>query len=528
MIRLPYPSRFRRYALYACVWTTMGVGLSGPVRADATKDHFDKAVALYKEKKLEQSLQEFTAARQAYQEAHKDGPEDANILFWIGFINLQTLNYKDAVDPLEQAIQINPKSPEAHLNLGNVYDGLKRYDDAVREFKKVIELEPPTASPAKLADPWYNLGSAYYKLHKWPEAIAAYQKSASLNPKDPYIMDGLGYVLLETGDTRGAIAAYDKATKIQADNANFQFNLGLAWLAQARKALTKADADAARNRALTPLSRAAELAPANVLNHETYGETLYDLGRDSEAIVQFDKAAQLDPKQYMAVYNMGLAYSRSNQQSKAVEAFNKALEIKPDDRDALHGLALAQSKANQFDEAAKSYKHLTEVAPDDLTAWINLAYCLRTKGDAEGEMGALEEALKHGNDPAKTAMIRRAVASIYYKRGDDESLKRAQDEFERSLKDAPDNPEALNGLGLLMSRQKKYDDAIRYFKQAVAVRPTYDDAFNNLGVVYDAKKDIVNAKASYRKALQINPKNALAQKNLDRYDKPNTPPPPKQ
>lgn len=527
MIRLYYKSRFQRWSAFAGMLTMAGVCLSVSVRADETKDHFDRGVSLYKERKNEAALQEFNAARQAYIAAHKDGPEDANILFWIGFIDLQMQNYKDAVDPLEQAIQINPKSPEAHLNLGNVYDGLKRYDDAVREFKKVIELQPTNAPAAKQADPWYNLGSVYYKQRKWPEAIAAYQKSAALNPKDPYVMDGLGYVLLETGDTRGAIAAYEKATRLQSDNASFQFNLGLAWLAQAKKAVTKAAADNARTSALVPLSRAVELAPTNVQNHETYGETLYDLGRDQEALIQFDKAAQLDPKQYTPVYNMGVSYSRTGQQAKAIDAFHKALEIKPDDRDALHGLALSQSKSNQFDEATVTYKHITELTPDDLTAWINLAYCLRSKGDKEAEVNALEEALKHGNDPAKTAMVRRALASYYYKKGDEESLKRAQDEFEHSLKDAPDNPEALNGLGLLMSKQKKYDDALRYFKQAVAVRPNFDDAYNNLGVVYEAKKDLLSAKASYRKALQINPKNALAQKNIDRFDKAPAPTPPK-
>jgi tetratricopeptide (TPR) repeat protein len=525
MIRIAYKSHFRRWAAVGCALASLGAGMSVAAHADEAKDHFDKGVSLYKEKKNDLALQEFTAARQAYTAAHKDGPEEPTILFWIGFVNLQMQNYKDAVDPLEQAIQLNPKSPDAHLNLGNVYDGLKRYDDAVREFKKVIELQPATTPPAKQADPWYNLGSVYYKQRKWPEAIAAYQKSAALNPQDPYVMDGLGYVLLETGDTRGAISAYEKATRLQSTNASFQFNLGLAWLGQAKKAATKAAADNARASALVPLSRAVELAPTNVQNHETYGETLYDLGRDNEALIQFDKAAQLDTKQYNPAYNMGVAYSHSSQYPKAIEAFHKALEIKPDDRDALHGLALAQSKSNQFDEASKTYKHLTEVSPDDLTAWINLAYSLRSQGDTEGEVSALEEALKHGSDPAKTAMVRRALAGHFYKKGDDESLKRAQDEYEHSLKDAPDNPEALNGLGLLMSKQKKFDDAIRYFKQAVAVKPTFDDAYNNLGVVYEAKKDFINAKSMYRKALQINPKNALAQKNIARFDKPAPPAP---
>ena len=524
MILRVHKYRLRRWSAFACALTTVGIGLSVTANADETKDHFEKAVSLFKEKKNELALQEFTAARQSYTTAHKDGPEDANILFWIGFIDLQMQRYSDAVDPLEQAIQINPKSPKAHLNLGNVYDGLKRYDDAAKEFKKVIELQPATATAAEQADPWYNLGGVYFKQHRMPEAIGAYQKAASLNPKDPYVMDGLGYVLLETGDTRGAISAFEKATRLQNDNANFQFNLGLAWLGQAKKAITKATADNARTTALISLSRAVDLAPANVQNHETYGETLYDLGRDNEALIQFEKAAQLDPKLYTPAYNMGVAYSRINQQPKAVKAFQKALEIKADDRDALHGLALAQSKSLQYDDAAKTYTHLTELSPDDLTAWINLAYSLRSKGDTEAEVKALEEALKHGSEPVKTAMVRRALASYYYKKGDDESLKRAQDEFEHSLKDVPDNPDALNGLGLLMSKQKKYDDAIRYFKQAVAVKPTFDDAYNNLGVVYEAKKDLVNAKASYRKALQLNPKNALAQKNIDRFDKPVKPP----
>ncbi len=503
----------------ACV----GAGISA--HADDTKEHFDKAVALYKEKKSEAALAEFTAARQAFVAAHKDAAEDPNILFWIGFMNLQMQHYADAVEPLEQAIQLSPKSADAHLNLGNVYDGLKRYDDAVREFKKVTDLQPASASAVKQADPWYNLGSVYYKQNRMPESIAAYQKAALLNPKDPYILDGLGFVLLETGDTRGAISAYEKATKIQTDNAGFQFNLGLAWLNQAKKSITKAAADNARTNALAPLGRAVQYAPSSYQDHETYGETLYDLGRDSEAIVQFEKAAQLDPKQYNPAYNAGLAYSQSNQMAKATEAFRKALELKPENSAALHGLALAQSKSNMYDEAAKTYAHITELTPDDQTAWINLAYCLRAKGDTEAEVNALEEALKHGTDPVKTAMVRRSLATYFYKKGDPASITRSQDEFEHSLKDAPDNPEALNGLGLLYQKQKKYDDAIRSFKQAVAVKPNFDDAYNNLGVAYEAKKDPANAKLSYRKALQINPKNALAQKNLERFDKPANPVP---
>src|SRR5579871_1158431 len=170
----------------ACLIAALGAAVLLPgwsASADEAKDHFDKGVELYKARKDSEALKEFDLAL-------KIRPGDPTILNWIGFINLQDRNYKEAQEPLEKVVKLRPNSAEAHLNLGNVYDGLKQYPEAIREFETVARLQQSSSDPSKAADPYYNMGSVYYKMHRLPESVAAYQRAAALNPKDAYIQDG--------------------------------------------------------------------------------------------------------------------------------------------------------------------------------------------------------------------------------------------------------------------------------------------------------------------------------------------------
>jgi tetratricopeptide (TPR) repeat protein len=505
----------------ACLRSILGIALllTGTVgRADDFKDHFDKAIGFYKQKKNAEALDEFEQARKIRQ-------ADPLILNWIGFIYLQDQKYPEALDPLEKAVKVKPNFAEAHLNLGNVYDGLKRYPDAIREFEAVARLQASTTDPAKVADPYFNMGSVYVKMGRLPDALAAYQRAATLNPRDAYIQDGLNIAQQEAGNYDAAVKAGDKATKLMPENANFWLNLALADMGQAHTAqasgtpASRAAADTAFGNARMALDHAAKLSPSDYQIRETWGSLLYEMGRDADAVSQFKKAGQIDPKQYSPFHNMGLAYTRMGKNNEAVTVFKQALEIKADDRDALHGLGLAYYKLGNYEEAAKTFKKATDLDPGDLVAWANLSYSLHSKGDEEGEVAALEEAIKHGGNSPRLAPIRRALAGYFYKKGDAESLKRANEEYTLSLKVAPNDPETLNGLALIALKQRKPDEAIKYLKQATGARPSFADAYNNLGVAYEAKSMREQAIASYKKALQIDPNNELARKNLDRYEK---------
>ena len=485
---------------------------SSPVFADDAQNHFDKATALYKAKKYDASLEEFNLARKA-------SPQNANILFWVGFLNLQMQRYPDALEPLQEAIKIKPDVPEAHLNLGNVFDGLKRYDEAAQEFQTAAKLQP------KSPDPYYNLGGVYYKMNRMPDAITAYRKAAALNPNDAIIQQNLGLALQANGSYDGAIDALQTAVKIEPNNTGAWVSLGLAGQSLARKSQTlatekgKADAERGWNLARTALNRAITLAPTDYPIRETYAESLFDMGRTADAIPQFAKATDLKPDAFDPRNNLGLAYTRLQQYPLAVTAYQKALASNPENPESLRGLGLAQFHLKHFDEAAVIFGRLAKAQPAEIGNWINLSSSLQRKGDDVGAIAALEEALKNATPGAKSAQARRALAGYHYRKGDTDSLTRAETEYNQSLQEAPDNADAYNGLGLIAQKQEKFDEAVRFFLRAVALNPNYADAYNNLGVAYESKRSFDLAAGAYKKALHIDPNNALARKNLDRFKK---------
>ena len=77
----------------------------------------------------------------------------------------------------EKAIMLCPDSAQAHNNLGDVYERLGMYRDAIREYKKAIKLNP------KFYYPYFGLGDVYFKMGRYKEAVEQYKEG--LNKKIP-------------------------------------------------------------------------------------------------------------------------------------------------------------------------------------------------------------------------------------------------------------------------------------------------------------------------------------------------------
>ncbi|MGH9501278.1 MAG: tetratricopeptide repeat protein [Terriglobales bacterium] len=61
---------------------------------------------------------------------------------------------------LKTAIALDPKYPEAHLQLGNLYSDQNKYADSIPEYERALELSPD------LSDAHYRLGQAYVRTGK--------------------------------------------------------------------------------------------------------------------------------------------------------------------------------------------------------------------------------------------------------------------------------------------------------------------------------------------------------------------------
>jgi tetratricopeptide (TPR) repeat protein len=70
--------------------------------------------------------------------------------------------------------------------------------------------------------------------------------------------------------------------------------------------------------------------------------------------------------------------------------------------------------------------------------------------------------------------------------------------------------------GYQASEAGNLDEAIRCYKNAIAIDPNYAPAYNNLGGIYGNKGMLDDAIVEYNKAIDIDPDYTLAHNNLAR------------
>ncbi len=109
----------------------------------------------------------------------------------------------------EQALQLQPDLPEAHLALGlSYYYGDNDYDAALREFE-IAQRGLPNESEVYLA-----IGAIQRRQGKWAESTVNLEKAASLNPKDTWPLQNLALNYQMQRNFEAANKTVDRALRI--------------------------------------------------------------------------------------------------------------------------------------------------------------------------------------------------------------------------------------------------------------------------------------------------------------------------
>jgi tetratricopeptide (TPR) repeat protein len=88
--------------------------------------------------------------------------------------------------------------------------------------------------------------------------------------------------------------------------------------------------------------------------------------------------------------------------------------------------------------------------------------------------------------------------------------------YRKILNKAPDNPDALNLLGVVALGEGRPERAVQLIGKAVAALPNFAEAHSNLGNAQRAAGRLGEACASYRRAIALQPDFAAAHNNLGR------------
>jgi TolB-like protein/Tfp pilus assembly protein PilF len=190
-------------------------------------------------------------------------------VFYVDFENAQS------VKEFERAISLNPNYAMAHDWYGALLlSALGRFDQAIAELKRALELEPvlPIIN--------VSLGATYRQARRYDEAIAQLRDAAEMHPEFYWAHRFLGLALESKGATGQAIAEYRKAFQLNDDP------VVLALLAHAKVSVGKED------EARQILAQLTEEAKARYVPAYAFAVIHLALGEKDQALDWLEKAAR--------------------------------------------------------------------------------------------------------------------------------------------------------------------------------------------------------------------------------------------
>jgi serine/threonine-protein kinase len=285
----------------------------------------------------------------------------------------------------DQALQLQPDLPEAHLALGfSQYYGDNNFEAALKEFE-IAQRGLPNDAEGYLA-----LGAIQRRLGKWSESTASLEKAASLNPKDSWVLQNLAFNYEMLRDFDAANKTIDRGLQINPTG------FGL-WEIKSKLAIAEKGDLSVSERAFQtlksmPLSDENKLRIAGARADVFILERKYKEGlREAESLPDDLFGTGFEQHLSGKYYLIGFARKALQDEAGARAAFLKAkglleaqLKKSPDAADMHIQLAKVLAYLGQKNAALAEAQRASELRPEtkdafggpEITAGVAEVYCI--------------------------------------------------------------------------------------------------------------------------------------------------------
>jgi tetratricopeptide (TPR) repeat protein/serine/threonine protein kinase len=435
---------------------------------------------------LGQQEQEFTSAAVAFTGCIMQRPDYALAYNMRADAFRKLRRYDEALADYGKGIELDPKDAWPWNDRAVAYLDLRQPDKALADSARAIELDP------KFAKAWNNRGTVYLKLGQPGKALADFAEAIDLNPKEAVAWSNRGAAYSDLGQPAKALADCSKAIELNPKFAGAWANRGWAYLVldQPDKSLgdcsTAIDLDpkfalawlnrsaahfrlGQTDQALADSSRAIELDPKDARAWANRGPAYLKLGQPDKALADCSKAVDLDPNFARAWNNRGEAYLALGQPDKALGDCSKAIALDPKYARAWQIRGLTHLNLGHADKAVADWSEALELDPKTAATWNN-------RGTAYLRLGQPEKAVA---DYSKAIELDSKLASAWANRGNalfhQGKYAEAEPEYREALRLRPDYPVAIEGLAQVLRRQGKPAAAAHLCAEAFAVDPKLTD-----------------------------------------------------
>ena len=436
----------------------------------------------------------------------------------LGRIYLEQNRTDDAQKQYKTIISLNPADEEAYFALAMLQQQQKQNDDAIATLKKLLNVNPRSEVA------WFFMGNIYMDIGKTgkartfylkaleidsafepalinlalqyeitgeiPNAIETLKKALEKNPENYRVRDKMAFFYLKLDRLQDALEQY-----IYILNANPQFAEEL----DIKIGLIYYDLEQWNDAELT-FAAAVDKNPGNDRAQYYHGISLERLERGEEARLAF-LAVPVTSKFYtQARVHLGYSYDEAGDRQRARDVVREAIDSHKDDTDLYHFLASIYEKDLLFDEGIAVIKQGLAVKPEDenLLFYLGVLYDKAQRFDES--IASMQYLLKLNENNAE------ALNFIGYSWADrnikiDESEKL----IKKAIKLKPEDGYITDSLGWVYFKKGLIDKAIEILEKAVLLAPKDSTIAEHLADAYLKKNERERALQWYEKAFELDP-----------------------
>lgn len=296
-----------------------------------------------------------------YREMIDKAPGFVELYVALGKVYYELRRYDDAICEYKMAIWLDSLHIRAYYYLCQLYEEQKDFDNAISVCEKIIELQP------YLPDFHCKLAQYKYLNGEVEEAVSHYQTAVTMSNQPKWtsvVAQTLGYIFQEnTKDLDAAIASYQYAYSLNPEDIDIYLNLGNVFFEKG-----------SYDNALVVYKKALETSPYNSRLHCNMGYLYWGKGNIDEAVKEYEKAIKYDNTYDIAYNNLGVIYLDDlGRVQKAMELFEEARKYNPNYALANYNLARSVAITGDKVEAAKLYQlaldinnYTQEIDPEDI------------------------------------------------------------------------------------------------------------------------------------------------------------------
>jgi tetratricopeptide (TPR) repeat protein len=450
----------------------------------------------------------------------------------------KTGNTREAMAEAQEAARLDPKDPEPHWVLANLYfksQGRDRSSAKESLRKAMRELEAMREDDPSDERSYFALGQAYLELGDPEKAIQAYEKYQSLVPNVDAGYSSIAEYYERNGNHEKAIEYLNKAIKSQPDSTKSLMALA--------NLLVKLD----RGREAVPLLRKIiDLSGDNPAVKRQVASSLVDAGDFGEAVRLLDELRKIAPGDSEIRVLLGRALIGDRQFSRAIDILKLVIEDMPGNLEARFYLGAAHEQSGNPAEAARIFAELLEQTKGGSEEYQanrqvfqqHLAAAYQDMGEHAKAIAIYESLLKGDADPNPRLVFllinayrlnrqldqALAIGKQYFEKNPGETniglvyaraladsgkTKEGADILLKMLQADPANVDIYVNLSQVYLQGKNYSEAEKILQRAEDRKLDSERLKFQLATIYEKQKDFDKAESVFKEVLKDNPKNAV-------------------